>query len=180
MTDEGRTRRTFQLANFCIANISAYRVNWKTVAQKKELRVDNDFWKRANGTFFDMSVIEWCKLFADSKGKHHWTKTFNDRSKWKQDLLQHMSMKEEDFDCELLKIKSYRDRYVAHLDEPKSMNYPLTEVMLKSTFFLYDSLKNCASTKIHLGPIYDSAEQYYLRLMNEYNQEIELRLKLPM
>lgn len=172
----GRTRRTFQLVNYCIANIAAYRVNWITIDNKRTLRIDLDFWVRANGTFFDMTVIEWCKLFADKNGKHHWSKTFPNHQEWTHKLLQHLEMSEEDYEVELAKIKDYRDKYVAHLDNPKSMNYPLTEFMLVSASHLYDSIKNSEQTKTHVGTIYDSANAYYLRMMNDYNKEIEVRL----
>lgn len=175
---DDRIRRTFLLANYCIANIAAYRVNWKTIAGVRSLRVNNDLWVRANGAFFDMAVIEWCKLFTDGKnGKHHWTKTFTDEKKWKIELLGHIAMSSDEYDIEIDKIKAYRDKYVAHLDHPKTMNYPLTEFMLKTVSYLYDSLKNDSSTKLCLGSIYDSADNFYKRMMNEYNQEIELRLE---
>ena len=172
----GRTRRTFQLVNYCIANIAAYRVNWKTVDGKRTLRIDLDFWVRANGAFFDMTVIEWCKLFADKNGKHHWSKIFPNYQEWTYQLLQHLEMSEEHYEVELAKIKEYRDKYVAHLDNPRAMNYPLTDFMLKSASYLYDFIRSNEKTKIHVGTIYDSAIAYYRRMMNDYNQEIELRL----
>ncbi len=176
---QGRTRRTFQLANFCIANIAAYRVNWNSNTQQRKPIIDNDFWIRANGTLFDMSVIEWCKLFADHKGKHHWSRTFSNKDEWKSKLLHHMGMTEEEYDFELMKLKEYRDKYATHLDDPKSMNYPLTEIMLRSASFLYDCIKNNAETKIHIIGVYDSAQNYYSRLINLYEHEIQLRLSHP-
>jgi uncharacterized protein YktB (UPF0637 family) len=83
----------------------------------------------------------------------------------------------DDYDKEIEKIKAYRDSYVAHLDHPKTMNYPLTELMLKTVSYLYDSLKNDSHTKLCLGSIYDSADNFYQRMINDYNQEVELRLR---
>lgn len=173
---EGRVRRTFQLVNYCIANIAAYRVNWKTVDSKRTQRIDLDFWVRANGTLFDMTVIEWCKLFSDENAKHHWAKTFLNIKEWKSQLLQHLELPEENYEVELNKIKEYRDKYVAHLDNPILINYPSTEFMLNSASYLYDSIRCNAHTKVHIGTIYDSASTYYKRMMNDYNHEIELRL----
>ncbi len=173
---EGRIRRTFQLTNYCIANIAAYRVNWQSENNVRHQRVDSDFWMRANSAFFDMAVIEWCKLFSDNNGKHHWSLTFPKKQEWKNLLLRHMQLDEDAYDFELHKIRSYRNSYVAHLDEPKSMTYPLTEFMLKSSEFLYDSIKTSEHTKRSIGAVYESANTYYLRLMNEYNNEIEFRL----
>lgn len=171
-----RVRRTFQLTNFCIANIAAYRVNWKKVNGKSVPKIENDFWIRSNGAFFDMTVIEWCKLFADRDGKHHWSMTFQNKNEWLEKLLQAMQMDFESYEVELLKVKKYRDKYAAHLDNPIEMNYPFTEFMLESACFLYDEFRKCEQTKIHLGGTYDTAHNFYAIMFEEYNQEIEIRL----
>lgn len=171
-----KIKRTFQLANYCIANIAAYRVNWKSIDGKRSPKVNIDFWVRANGAFFDMSVIEWCKLFADLKGKHHWSKIIITKDEWKNKLLRHMHITDEQYEIELLKIKDYRDKYVAHLDNPISMNYPLTEFMLKSASFLYDFIKENEVMRTYIIGSYNFASDYYQLLTDEYSQEIELRL----
>lgn len=174
---KGRVIRTFQLANFCIANIAAYRVNWDSNDGKKSPRINLDFWMRSNGALFDMAVIDWCKLFADRTSKHHWSMLFTNKDEWRAMLTAHMQMTEESYENNLLQIKSYRDKVAAHLDDPLPMNYPLTEFMLVSSSFLYDQIKQSKSTKIHIGPIYDSATEMYNRLVAEYEQEILVRLK---
>lgn len=169
--------RIFQLSNFCIANIAAYRVNWEFQGDKKVPRVKSDFWIRSNGALFDMAVIDWCKLFADRRSKHHWSVLFPKKNEWLTKLTEQIQMSESAYEAELIKIKAYRDKVAAHLDDPTPMNYPLTEIMLQSASFLYDQITQSESTKILIGPIYDSASDLYDRLVLEYEQEIILRLK---
>lgn len=174
--EAGRVRRTFNLVNYCIANIAAYRVNWHTIGDKRTLRVTNDFWVRANGNFFDMAVIEWCKLFAEKQGQHHWSKTFTEQQTWKCQLLEHLEISDEEYEMELKNVKDYRNKYVAHLDSPTPMSYPLTEFMLISSSYLYNYIRTDSMTKIHIGTIYESAHDHYMRMMSDYNEEIKLRL----
>ena len=173
--NSSKARRVFLLTNHCIANIAAYRVNWQQNENSKEIVIDLDFWVRANGNFLDIAVLEWCKLFAERDGKHHWSKVFKNRQEWSQLFLAHMNLSSKQFHKELSKIKKYRDRYVAHLDDPIPTNYPLTEIMLTSASYLYDALRYDPTTKNYLIGVYDSSAQFYERKFIEYSEEIRLR-----
>lgn len=172
---KARTQRTFKLAQYCIANIAAYRVNWKTLAQKRTPIIKNDFWIRANGNFFDAAVLEWCKLFAERDGKHHWSRTFKDKKEWTEGFFNHMGMTSKAFSTELIKIKKYRNKFVAHLDDPIPMNYPLTDFMLKSASYLYDALRTNEKTKMNFIGTYETASEYFNEQFEDYRYEINLR-----
>jgi len=168
-----RTQRTLTLTQYCISNIAAYRANWKTVNNKRELIIKNDFWVRSNGNFLDAATLEWCKLFADRNGKHHWNKTF--KKDWSEKLFNHMNMTSKEFSKKLVKIQQYRNKFIAHLDDPMPMKYPLTEIMLKSSSYLYDNLRTNELTKSSFVGIYDTASEYYEDQYQDYKYEVSLR-----
>jgi hypothetical protein len=70
-TDTKSARRVVTLCRHFVANLAYYRTGW-TEKHRHLLDYRNDnFWRVVNGNFFDICVLEWCKLFADEKGKHY-------------------------------------------------------------------------------------------------------------
>ena len=127
-----RVRRTFQLATTCICNIAAYKANWKKDQNNEShLVIHRDFWRRANGNFLDIAVLEWCKVFSERTGEHHWSRIFKTKQDWMASLFYHMNMTQKNFNNELVKVVKYRNKYVAHL-EPIPMKYPSMDFLYKS------------------------------------------------
>jgi len=63
--------RTRRVAIVCCAftrNVAYYRTGHDVA------RGLGNFWRTTDGNFLDMAVLEWCKLFADPRGKHYWKK----------------------------------------------------------------------------------------------------------
>jgi hypothetical protein len=142
-----RIRRTFQLANHCISNIAAYKANWrKNAMNESELVVERDFWKRANGNFLDIAVLEWCKVFSEKNGEHHWSRIFKHKQEWMREFCQYMNMSQKEFHAELQRVVKYRNKYVAHL-QPIPMKYPSMDFLLKSVSYLYGKIHSDALTK---------------------------------
>jgi len=161
-----------QLSISCISNIAAYRANWQTTPSKSKPIIKRDFWIRMNGNCLDMAVLEWCKLFADSNGKHHWSCTFTKKDEWRSGLFKHMGVTRGRFQTELKLISDYRNKYVAHLDDPIQMNYPHTNFMCESASFLHDSLKNDMKTKHFFVGYYYTAESLYARRSEDAIDEV--------
>jgi hypothetical protein len=159
-----------QIAMSCISNIAAYRANWVKNNGVAELVVDRDFWVRLNGNFLDVAVLEWCKLFADNNGKHHWSCTF--KKEWNKQLFAKMGMSQSKFKKELELVSVYRNKFVAHLDDPIAMNYPYTEFMLTSVSYLHDCLKTHSTTKGFFVGYYDSAKTLYERRLEAACDEV--------
>jgi hypothetical protein len=42
------------------------------------LNEHDQFWVIINGNFLDIAVLEWCKLFGDTRGKHYFGKVISD------------------------------------------------------------------------------------------------------
>lgn len=169
MADPKKIRRIGTLCLNCICNIASYRAGWDG---KKKLKVDSNFWTRVNGNFLDMATLDWCKLFLELSGKHHWSKIYSDKKKFRNDLFLSINMSEKDFDIEAMEIKKYRDKYLAHLDEPAKIYYPKTDIMLNSSFHLFRQLVNDPQTRIALSGALIDPQTFYDQFHKAASKEI--------
>lgn len=167
-----RIRRTCQLADHCISNIAAYKAYWRKDARSKsELIVNRDFWKRANGNFLDIAVLEWCKVFSERSGEHHWSKIFKSKQDWLENFCQHMNMSKKEFCADLQRVVKYRNKYVAHL-EPIPMKYPSTDFLLKSVSYLYDQIRSSPSTNDAVSDYGFTASELFREKLKKATAEV--------
>ncbi len=85
---------------------------------------DASFWRTASNNALDMCVLEFCKLFVDGKGKHFWKTVVSNPDDFCAELMQKLGFTEEQYRSYLGKFKSYRDKFVAHLDNGRTMYTP--------------------------------------------------------
>jgi hypothetical protein len=83
-----RLRRVVILCRSFAINLAYYRAGWSN-EQKHMLdpAKSGNFWRVVNGNFLDICVLEWCKLFADQRGKHYWGTIVKDPAGFKAGLL---------------------------------------------------------------------------------------------
>lgn len=136
MTRRQRLRRVGILCCHCLRNLVFYKAGW----QNGRLIFSDQFWVNVNGNFLDICVLEWCKLFGDSCGKHYWQKVISDPATFFNGLLQELRMTETEFNSYLTEMRTYRDKFVAHLDLEEVMHIPKLAVTQKSVCYLYDYL----------------------------------------
>jgi hypothetical protein len=82
--------------------------------------------------------MEWCKLFADIRGKHHWSKLISDKDLFSRGLLNNLNISEESFSQYIAGLKKYRDKFIAHLDQENIANIPVIKLAEESTIYLYN------------------------------------------
>lgn len=136
MTIREHSRRAGILCNHCLRNIAFYR-SWYKVGKPFN---NNQFWVTANGNFLDIAILEWCKLFADTKGKHYLTKVVVNSDLFMKDMLNSIELTPKEFTEYVESMKIYRDKFVAHLDDHRTMKIPKLTVAKKSTKLLYKCL----------------------------------------
>jgi len=119
-----------------LRNLGFYKSGWR----KGELIFREQFWVNANSNFIDICVLEWCKLFGDKQGQNSWRKVITDQTAFFAGLLQTLDKTESEFDSYVMEMKTYRDKFTAHLDSEEVMNIPNLKVARKSVSFLYDYL----------------------------------------
>ncbi len=155
-----------------LRNLAFYRAGWHydTDLQRRAHRTGDQFWVNANGNFLDISVLEWCKLFGEKKGKHRWSRIVSD-PQFQQKLLQRLNLTEDQFDGYVKQMRDYRDWFIAHLDDERVMHPPRMRIARKSIAFLYDHLRQVEDTTNVLQDSRQSAEQFYRFWFGQGRQE---------
>ncbi|MHB1331050.1 MAG: hypothetical protein ACYCY1_00515 [Sulfuriferula sp.] len=136
MTRSRFLRRVGILCCHFLRNLAFYEAGWK----KGELVTNDQFFVNANGNFLDICVLEWCKLFADNREKHHWRKAITDQAAFFAALLPTLKLTEAEFESYIDAMRTYRDKFVAHLDLEETMYPPKLRTARKSVSFLYEYL----------------------------------------
>ena len=136
MNRSAKARRAGILCCHVLRNVAFYQ-SWDEAGQPFK---EEQFWITANGNFLDIAVLEWCKLFVGSKGKHHFSRALEDADQFRKDLVEKLGLTEAKFDDCIGRFKAYRDKFIAHLDEENMMNIPDMKVARRSTKFLYQRL----------------------------------------
>jgi hypothetical protein len=137
MSRRDRLRRVLILCRNFAANLAYYRVGRRPEYLPLQ-KTSESFWLVVSGNAIDISVLEWCKLFADPKAKHHWNKIVSDPAKFKAELLRHLGIDEAAFDKEVELMRRYRDKFLAHLDSDETMNIPGLDIAKLSVWFYFD------------------------------------------
>jgi hypothetical protein len=142
-----RLRRVIMLCGSFVRNLAYYRVGWSE-EHKHLLAMNNgDFWRVVNGNFIDTCVLEWCKLFGESKGEFHWKKIISDPVSFKVGLLLQAGLDEDGFNREINIFREYRDKWVAHLDTERAGFIPALEIAKKAVWFYYARVKQEAESR---------------------------------
>jgi hypothetical protein len=95
---------------------------------------------RVNGNFLDIGILEWCKLFVDLRGQHHWETVVSDPPECKRMLLQHLGISQIELNTYVAEVRVYRNKFVAHLDSELVADIPRLDVALGSAQFLLEYL----------------------------------------
>ena len=137
MTRRERLRRVAILCCTCTRNIAYYRAGWHNGATvfDRTSNIENTI----NVNFLDMSVLEWCKLFY-GKEKHSWHKIVSDRDRFQDGLLAHLAIEQADFEASRTQLRTYRDKFLAHLDSDKIMQVPLMDIVKNSIIYYFTYL----------------------------------------
>ena len=172
MTHRERLRRAGILCCHCLRNIAFYR-SWNKAGRPFS---KHQFLINLNGNFLDIAVLEWCKLFADTRGKHHYCKVVAESAAFMTDALRSLNLTAAEFDAYVDSMKKYRDKFVAHLDELDTMKIPSLDIATKITEFLYQRLlaQESRTDTFHDAP--QSAAKFYKDFVAQGKQAYASRL----
>lgn len=129
-------RRTGILCMHFVRNAAYFRAYNAAAPTRRRTQ----FWSTLNGNFIDICVLEWCKLFGDKKAQHFWEKSISEHKRFLEGLLKAVGMSDVGFEAYRLDVRTYRDKFVAHLDERNEMDIPRLEPALDSIYYLYHYL----------------------------------------
>ena len=134
LTPRQRARRVAILCCHYLRNCAYYYAGLDGNTPKRE----GEFWRGVSGNCFDLCALEFCKLFGEKRGKHHWRKVIEDEAAFLSGLLVALHMSAAEFNDYIESMKFYRDKYVAHLDDQLGGNYPFLEPGKQAVSYLYD------------------------------------------
>ncbi|WP_444941080.1 hypothetical protein ACJJI3_00195 [Microbulbifer sp. ZKSA004] len=147
MSRKALFRRAALAAIHFTRNYAYYKAGWdgngKAVAR-------NDFWRNANTNFVDQVVLHWCYLFGRRNDRHSYQFVVPNKTQFKADLYDSLSLSEKKFDLYRNKMLKHRDSFIAHLDADDSMYIPKLDVAFLSVKFYFDSLKKFDIDQVYL------------------------------
>lgn len=134
---KNRLRRVAILCASFVRNLAYYRAGQCEDVRHllSKYHRSASFWRQANSNFLDICVLDWCKLFADSKEKHHWSNIVSDRAAFEEKLLKEYKISKEHLEEQIEIMRRYRDKFVAHLDSDMTMNIPELDTAKSCVWF---------------------------------------------
>jgi hypothetical protein len=135
-----RIRRTGLLCLHCLENAAFYRA--RVAAPAETFR--RPFWRRVDANFIDMALVEWCKVFGDDpkKAVHHWQKVVTEPHEFLSRLEKATGISEAALESYRLKVRAYRDQFVAHLDAIDQADVPDLQLAIETARFLFNYLSD--------------------------------------
>lgn len=164
MTQKQYLRRIAILCLRCLRNLAYCRAGWSSSGS---LIFRSKFWVAANGNFLDICVLEWCKLFGDKRGKHYWKKGISDPAAFSDGLLEQLGMIEDKFNAYVIEMRTYRDKYIAHLDLNEKFDVPRLDITKKSVLYLYNYLLDREDKGGYFADGPRNASQFYEDTLKE-------------
>lgn len=159
MTRSQRLRRVALLCVHFTRNLAYYRAGWKD----ENLRKSTEFWKTVNGNFYDICILEWCKLFADKKDHHCWKRIVEDTDEFSAGLLELLNLPEQEWEEYVSSMRKYRDKFVAHLDSEHTADLPHLSDAQAAVYFYYDHLRVLDESSPFLENLPKDIRGYYVQ-----------------
>jgi hypothetical protein len=167
MTRKQRLRRVVLVCCHFGRYLAYYRA---ASANEHKALLDVNFWRVVNGNFIDLCVLEWCKLFGETRGEHHWKRVVSNPQDFEEALLKHLKIALSDFKKEISTIRRYRDKFVAHLDSDEIADVPGLEIALRSVSFYHARIVHAESNEGDLAGLPLDFETGYIHEMDEANK----------
>ena len=147
MNPTSRPRRAALLCVHFVRNLAFYRAGWKN---GQPIFPKHDIWATINSNFLDVAVLEWCKLFADNTARHDWRKVVVAPGAFMPQFLLDTGTSQSEWAVYLGEMRTYRDKFIAHLDEDPTMNIPSMDLAEKSIQYFYDTIKGEQSSDVFI------------------------------
>jgi len=174
---EERLRRVAKLCVHFARNMAYYRA-----ARKDGTRITplTNFWNTTDGNFIDTAVLEWCKVFADPKAHQYWGKICTDQSAFEAGLLAAVGMDKASLEREIATIRTYRDKFLAHLDSERIAFVPHLDPMWTAVQFCFDhvlkvEMTTAEAARVALPDLMTYYGECFAEAENEYARRFRFR-----
>jgi hypothetical protein len=108
---------------------------------KKYILPESELWATLNSNFLDIAVLEWCKLFTDAKAYHNWRKVVVDPNFFLPQLCHDFGASKKVWDNYCDEMRTYRDKFLAHLDNRTTMHIPPMDLAQFAIRYIYDTMR---------------------------------------
>ena len=133
-----RPRRAALLCCHFTRNLAYYRAGWPGGVPSFP---SNDLWRTLNSNFLDIAVIEWCKVFAETKAIHNWRRVVLHPDVFLPQMYSDSGATKDEWDVYVCKMRLYLDKFLAHLDREPTMHIPNMGLAQSAIFYIYDTMK---------------------------------------
>jgi len=195
LSREDRLRRVGILCCSFWRNVTLYRALQNDIDALRlctEPNPNQEFWTQIHSNFFDIAVIEWCKLFGNKKDtpasrleKHHWRRIVEDESPFRQSLFTELAIDENDFEDIVDQMRTHRDKFAAHLDNDKTIYPPNFDIPSKAVkalckYVYAEVSRDCLNWRglPSANKIDEIEADLRRRAANLYNENIKLMPKI--
>ncbi|MCV0371850.1 hypothetical protein [Filomicrobium sp.] len=134
-----RLRRVLIVCHHCLADIAYYRGGFS--GRDAVFDTKSNFWRTVSGNFLDMAVLAWCKLFTNNED-HNWKRVVPaaDHGAFEAGLVIAVGMTTAEWGSYIAAMRTYRNKFLAHLDSEEIMNIPQLDPAIASTIYYAEHL----------------------------------------
>lgn len=132
------------------------------------------FWISVRNNFFNVAVLEWCKVFADKRSKYYYQSVMRQYYHKDFDINSEIGIVECRLSEAVKIVRHYRDKFVAHLDDEQTMHTPEFCYMYECANSLYKfvALNVPIYSREELG--WSDLDQVLLYSTKEFNKSTKL------
>jgi hypothetical protein len=159
LTKRDQYRRATLLCCHFVRNLAYQHAGTQSMIELKEW---GDFWTTVNNNFLNSCVLEWCKLFVDTKngktGEHRWDNVVADKVRFEAELYQHINQTQ--FQRLINEMRTARNKFIAHLDDQNVEYTPHMDIAKAAVQFYLSYIVNEANPGDLVGLPIDLNDYY--------------------
>ncbi len=100
------------------------------------LKGDKEFWVYTCDAHFQMIVVRWCMIFGSYSNETHWKKLKLDEKEFSEYLLKELQISLAEWYIYWVKMKNFRDEYIAHRSLNSTPTPPFFDNAIKALLCL--------------------------------------------
>ncbi len=152
-----------------IRNAAAFRSLWK---QKGAL--EQNYWKLVLSNFFDMAILNWCKVFGADGEETHWKKIVHDHTSFRTALQQRAGISKSKWETYWKEMTEFRSTQISHCKQPPNLtNYPVLDIAIETSCYYYEWLVRELKS-LGYADYDNNLQDYYSRFLGQTTKVAEV------
>ncbi len=96
------------------------------------------FWTSIFNNTIDFAVLDWLHLFGSHSDDLHWKRIVGNTKTFRDGLLEHLGLDENEWEAYRQTVKEYRDKDVAHIEVRPVGNVPRMNTALEAADYSHE------------------------------------------